>query len=155
MMYYFKDSGDGFYAVADLSVQLPDGCLPITEEEAEALRPVPPPKSIAEIWTAIKAERDHRTETLGYMAAGKRFHSDQKSRTQQLGLVLKGEGIPAGLQWKTMGGGFVTMTPTLAQQILGGAVLSDMAIFAAAEAHRVAMETSEDPAAYDFTAGWP
>ena len=37
----------------------------------------------------------------------------------------------------------------------GTAAASDIAIFSAAEAHRVAMEASADPAAYDFTGGWP
>lgn len=83
------------------------------------------------------------------------FHSDQKSRSQQLGLVLLGASIPAGLQWKTMDGTFVTMTQTLAQQVLAAAAASDQAIFAAAEAHRQAMESSADPAAYDFSTGWP
>ena len=49
-MYYFKDKGDGFYAVADLSIPLPDGCIEITAAEAEALQPVPPaPKAIDQI----------------------------------------------------------------------------------------------------------
>lgn len=116
-----------------------------------------PPVSVvkAEKWEAIKAERDRRTEQGGYKAANKWFHSDQKSRSQQLGLVLLGANIPAGLQWKTMDGSFVTMTQTLAQQILGAGAASDQAIFAAAEAHKTAMEASADPASYDFSAGWP
>ena len=54
-----------------------------------------------------------------------------------------------------MDGSFVIMTQTLAGQIFGTAAASDIAIFSAAEAHRVAMEASADPAAYDFTGGWP
>lgn len=127
----------------------------MADEDGRPVAVERPKPTSAEIWERIKAERDNRTATLGYVAAGKRFHSDQKSRTQQLGLVIMGAGIPAGLQWKTMDGKFVTMTPTLAQQILAAAGASDAAIFAAAEAHRVAMEASEDPAAYDYSAGWP
>lgn len=106
-------------------------------------------------WEAIKAERDRRTDQGGYKVGTKWFHSDQKSRSQQLGLVLLGTNIPANLQWKTMDGSFVTMTQTLAQQVLAAAAASDQAIFAAAEAHRQAMEASADPAAYDFSTGWP
>lgn len=106
-------------------------------------------------WEAIKAERDRRTDQGGYKVGTKWFHSDQKSRSQQLGLVLLGAGIPAGLQWKTMDGSFITMTATLAQQVLGAAAASDQAIFAAAETHRTMMEASSDPASYDFSAGWP
>ena len=54
-----------------------------------------------------------------------------------------------------MDGSFVTMTPTLAQHLLGAAAASDQAIFAAAETHKAAMEASADPASYDFSGGWP
>lgn len=106
-------------------------------------------------WDAIKAERDRRTEQGGYKVGTKWFHSDQKSRSQQLGLVLLGASIPANLQWKTMDGSFVTMTQTLAQQILAAGAASDQAIFAAAETHKAAMEASADPSSYDFSGGWP
>lgn len=119
-------------------------------------KPAPTAAQIkADKWEAIKAERDRRTEQGGYKAGTKWFHSDQKSRSQQLGLVLLWANIPANLQWKTMDGTFVTMTQTLAQQILAAGAASDQAIFAAAEAHRQAMDASADPAAYDFSAGWP
>lgn len=120
---------------------------------------VAPAPDIAQVkaakWEAIKAERDRRTDYGGYKVGTKWFHSDQKSRSQQLGLVLLGGNIPAGLQWKTMDGSFVTMTQTLAQQILAAGAASDQAVFAAAEAHRAAMEASADPASYDFSVGWP
>lgn len=104
---------------------------------------------------AIKAERDRRTENGGYKVGDKWFHSDQKSRSQQLGLVLIGSSVSAGLQWKTMDGSFVTMTAMLAQQILAAGAASDQTIFAAAEAHKAEMEASPDPASYDFSGGWP
>lgn len=106
-------------------------------------------------WEAIKAKRDNLSENGGYMVGTKWFHSDQKSRSQQLGLVLLGANIPAGLQWKTMDGSFVAMTQTLAQQILAAGAASDQAIFAAAETHKTAMEASVDPAEYDFSTNWP
>lgn len=109
----------------------------------------------AQVWEAIKAERDRRTDQGGYKVGAKWFHSDQKSRSQQLGLVLLGANIPAGLQWKTMDGSFVAMTAALAQQILGAGAASDQEIFTAAEAHKAAMESSQDPSSYDFSAGWP
>lgn len=132
-----------------------DGKLIVADSDGRLVLADPPAPSAAEIWEWIKAERDRRTETGGYKVSDRWFHSDQKSRSQQLGLVLLSAGIPAGLQWKTMDGSFVTMTQTLAQQILGAAAASDQAIFAAAEAHKAAMEASADPAAYDFSTGWP
>lgn len=106
-------------------------------------------------WDMVKAERDRRTQGGGYKVGAKWYHSDQFSRGQQLGLVLLGVNIPSGLQWKTMDGSFVTMTQTLAQQILAAGAASDQAIFAAAETHKAAMEASADPAGYDFSGGWP
>ena len=108
-----------------------------------------------EKWEAIKAERDRRTITGGYQVAGKWFHSDVFSRSQQIGMVMLGASLPAGLQWKTMDGSFVTMTPTLAQQVFGAAAASDATIFGTAEAKRMAMEASATPWDYNVLAGWP
>jgi hypothetical protein len=105
-------------------------------------------------WESIKAERDRR-QKAGVLVQGKWFHSDDSSRIQQLGLVMMGTNMPANLEWKTMDGSFVTMTPTLASQIFTGTALRDQAIFARAEQHRAAMQASADPAAYDFSGGWP
>lgn len=155
-MPFYKDTENkvNFLDSADFEHLLPSGCQPISDEEAAELqRPLPP--TAVELLERIKAERDIRTEHGGYKVGDKWFHSDQKSRSQQLGLVLLGGNIPAGLQWKTMDGTFVTMTQQLAGQVLAAAAASDQAIFAAAEAHRKAMEVSQDPAAYDFSTGWP
>lgn len=109
----------------------------------------------ADMSARIKLERDRRTDTGGYRVGAVWFHSDQKSRSQQLGLLALGANIPSGLRWKTMDGSYVDMTPGLAQQILVAAAASDIAIFAAAEAHIAALEGSDDPAGYDFSGGWP
>lgn len=115
----------------------------------------PTPDQIkAHAWDAIKAERDRR-RTGGVAVGAKWFHSDDASRIQQLGLVMMGSAIPAGLQWKTMDGTFVAMTQTLAGQIFNAAAASDQAIFARAEQHKAAMEAAADPARYDYSAGWP
>lgn len=106
-------------------------------------------------WNAIKTERDRRIQNGGYKVGTKWFHSDTFSRTQQMGLVMLGANIPANTPWKTMDGSTVTMTQTLAGQIFATAAASDIAIFAAAETHKAAMETSADPASYDFSQGWP
>ncbi len=117
--------------------------------------PLDPAVVKANKWNAIKAERDRRIQSGGYKVGAKWFHSDTFSRTQQMGLVMMGANIPNGTPWKTMDGSTVTMTQTLAGQNLGTAAASDIAIFSAAEIHRVAMEASADPATYDFSTGWP
>lgn len=112
----------------------------------------------AAVWERIKAERDRRA-ALGVKVGVHWFHSDQKSRTQQLGLVLLGQSIPAELKWKTLTFTpppvFVTMTPALAVGIVQSAAASDTAIFTAAEVHRMTMEASAAPQDYDFSTGWP
>lgn len=111
--------------------------------------------ALTEKWEAIKAERDRRTLHGGYRVGDKWFHSDVFSRSQQIGMVMLGNNLPAGLQWKTMDGSFVAMTPTLAHQVFGAAAASDAAIFGAAEAKRASLEASAAPWDYDVMAGWP
>lgn len=116
------------------------------------------PVPAAEVWEQIKEERDRR-KYLGVKVGAHWFHSDDASRIQQMSLMLMGEAMPAGIQWKTLTSTpppvFVTMTPALALAIFNCTAASDMAVFAAAEAHRIAMEASADPGTYDFTGGWP
>ncbi|HYF88965.1 DUF4376 domain-containing protein [Azospirillum sp.] len=113
----------------------------------------------AATWERIKAERDRRTSGGGFrvMVDGSPcwFHSDTLSRSQHMGMFLMGASLPAGIMWKTMSGAFVEMTPAIATAVFYAAAASDQAIFGAAEAHKAAMLESPDPAAYDFSAGWP
>ncbi len=105
-------------------------------------------------WERIKAKRDRLSRDGGYLVSGKWYHSDEKSKTQQLSLFVMGAAVPA-VQWKTMDGSFVTMTQALSGGIFQAAAAQDMAIFAAAEQHRAAMTAATDPLAYDFSGGWP
>lgn len=103
----------------------------------------------------ILAERWRRTSTGGYKVGTSWFHSDDTSRIQQLGLVMMGAGMPAGIMWKTMSGAFVPMTPTLAGQIFQAAAASDMSTFTVAEQKKAAMLASSTPLTYDYLSGWP
>jgi len=171
-MYYAKSTG-GFYNRAVHGDNIPDDAVEITAEQYESLLagqssgkhiaadsggfPIlqdAPRATAAQVWEAIKAERDRR-KAGGVKVGEKWFHSDDGSRIQQMGLVMMGANLPAGLQWKTMDGSFITMTPALAQQVFTAQAASDQTIFAAAETHRVAMEASADPATYDYSTGWP
>lgn len=129
-------------------------------------RPQPTPEQIetarlpaerASVIERIKAERDRRKGEGVYVGVN-RFHSDSDSRIQQLGLVILGANIPANLQWKTMGTGFVTMTQTLAGQIFGATAQRDITVFAVAESHIAAIAALTDAdavLAYDYSTGWP
>lgn len=117
----------------------------------------PLPDAKARKWEAIKAERDRR-KSAGYMVAGHRYHSDQASRIQQLGLVIMGANIPPGLQWKTVDNGFVPMTQTLAQQIFAATAQNDATLHAGAEMKKAdvnALNTLAEVEAFDVAAGWP
>lgn len=172
-MYYAESTG-GFYSREIHGDNIPPDAVEITDAEHAALlagqstgkiitagaggKPVlaDQPKATApHVWERIKAERDRRIQSGGYKVGTKWFHSDMFSRTQQMGLVMLGANIPANREWKTMDGTTVTMTQALAGQIFATAAASDIAIFAAAETHKAAMQASADPAAYDFSDGWP
>ena len=122
-------------------------------------------------WDAIKQVRERKGQLGGYLVAGKWFHSDLKSQTQQLGLARKADRIEAAggnmntpfpgpgpggiLVWKTMDGSWVPMTPLLAQQIFAAAEAQDLALFAHAESLRVQGLQVDNPFTVDVEAGWP
>lgn len=118
--------------------------------------PPAPARAVVELtaWERIKAERERRTLSGGARVGDHWFHTDQLSRDQQIKLMLAGEDVPR-IGWKSMSGEYVQMTPELARAIVEAVVAADIAIFAAADAHRGAMLASDDPAAYDFSHGWP
>ena len=99
-------------------------------------------------WTKIKQKRDELTDNGGCFVGGKWFHTDTKSKQQQMALTMLGASIPANLQWKTMDGTFATMTQTLAGQLFGAQIAREQAIFAHAEALKADLNA-------DINAGWP
>lgn len=117
-----------------------------------------------DVWEAIKLKRDKRKfggvkTQVGLAADGvtpvyKWFHSDDGSRLQQMGLVMMGTSIPAGLMWKTMDGTFVEMTSTIAKAVFDAVAEHDTSTFKTAEDHKAAMLAAADPAKYDFSTGW-
>ena len=130
----------------------------LTEDERQARRlgfkHIPTNAEVAVVlWERIKAHRETVKEQ-GVLAGGKWFHSDDKSRTQQLGLVLMGTNVPP-VPWKTMDGSFITMTQTLAGQIFQATATLDIQAHAVAEQHKAAVEASATPMSYDYRVGWP
>lgn len=131
-----------------------------------------PAPTIAEIkaakWDAMKAERD-AIKAGGVKVGTKWYHTDTESRIQHLGLLEKARAARAAggtdatrlqalgqdIKWKTMDGPLIYITVKHAEDIFAAVTDLDAAAFAAAETHRVAMEASADPAAYDFSVGWP
>ncbi|MHB8803569.1 MAG: DUF4376 domain-containing protein [Rhodocyclaceae bacterium] len=159
-MLYFKDKTNSVHCIesTEFAYLLPEGSVEITNAEADALRAPTAAQIVADKWNAIKAERDRRKVGGIKVKVGttnKWFHSDDASRIQQMGLVMMGTNMPADLQWKTLDGSFVAMTPAIAGNVFAAAAASDQAIFAVAEGHKTAMEASADPSTYDFSTGWP
>lgn len=140
-----------------------EGLVPFTaEEEAfadlEEAAATALPLRQASVWEQIKAHRDRLSDTGGYLVTvsgvSKWFHSDAKSKTQQLGLLISGAAVPP-VPWKTMDGSFVTMSQAWAAAIFAAAAAQDIAIFGAAEVHKAAMLAADDPTAYNWRSGWP
>lgn len=170
---FFSATTGGFYTREIHGDNMPSDVVEITAQEHAALLEGqsqgkiidfdaegfpflrdPAPATAEQIWLRIKAERERR-KSLGVQADGNWFHSDADSRIQQLALVIMGAGMPTGIQWKTMGGTFVLMTPELAGKIFAATAALDQQLFARAELHRKAMAESPTPSAYDFSTGWP
>lgn len=109
-------------------------------------------KSVEQIatvrWSKIKAKRDELTDNGGCLVSGKWFHTDTKSKQQQMALTMLGASIPANLQWKTMDGSFITMTQLLAQQLFAAQITREQTIFAHAETLKADINA-------DINAGWP
>ena len=111
-------------------------------------------------WEAIKAERSRR-KAGGVKVGEYWFHTDDASRIQYG--ILDGKATRAALpvnavlqpEWKTMAGVKTPMTVALLRQVLDAGIASEAAVFDAAETHKAAMEAAADPAAYDFSGGWP
>lgn len=101
----------------------------------------------------IKAERDRR-KLNGVFVQDKWIHSDIYSRTQWLGMVLMGAGIPA-VEWTTMDGTRITTTQTLAGQVFQGIALLDATLFDYANSLIEQVNASTDPSSIDITTGWP
>lgn len=108
----------------------------------------------ADMRKLIQAERDRR-KFGGVKVGDNWFHSDDTSRIQQLGLVMMGATMPTTIMWKTLGGSFILMTPTLASQIFQTTASSDMTIFTIAEQHSAAMNATTLPETYNYLTGWP
>lgn len=123
--------------------------------------PATTPASLkAAVWEKIKRERQRR-EDSGYLVGSVWYHSDAPSLMKYntiLGMAAEA-GYPAdtvvSTAWKNMAGTFATMTVATLRNIRAVGVAKVTAIYTVAEFHRAAMEASANPAAYDFSGGWP
>lgn len=170
-MKYFKNENNEIYAFeADGSQDdfIPAALIPITQAEADALRMPSIAEQTAIAWEAIKAKRE-QIKAGGVKVGTKWFHSDIESRVQHLGLKDKARDLLAAggamtdrlqvggadIQWKTQNGTLIYMTAQMAFDIVAAVGVLDALAHQNAEVHKAAMEASTEPAAYDFSGGWP
>lgn len=109
---------------------------------------------------AIKAERDRR-KAGGFYTGSQWFHSDEASRGQYgilLSLAVEKQ-LPSGYvlnaAWMDMDKVYTPMTVAKLRLIRDVGLVLEAALFDAAKAHIEALQASDDPAAYDFSSGWP
>jgi hypothetical protein len=170
-MKYFKDANNQITAYESDGSQdnfILAGLTAITQAEADALRAPSLDIVKASQWESIKAKRE-QIKAGGVKVGTKWFHSDIESRVQHLGLKDKARDLLAGggamtdrlqvggvdIQWKTQNGTLIYITAQIAFDIVAAIGVLDKAAFGVAEYHRASMNASEDPGAYDFSAGWP
>jgi hypothetical protein len=116
----------------------------------------------AAMWERIKTERDRRQSDGGVEVGGKWFQSNDREagRYNLVITAAAAAGAPGThvmrAAWRTMEEGVTQdMTANLARTIILTGLTQFAAIDDAAQAHRAAMEASDNPLAYDFTGGWP
>ena len=112
------------------------------------------PEALASLrWTKLKQIRDELTDSGGCLVQGKWFHTDVKSKQQQIALTMLGDNIPDGLQWKTMDGTFIEMTPAIAAELFASQIAREVEIFNVCETKRLDDTPVNDgwPAHYEVT----
>lgn len=110
----------------------------------------------AQAWEAIKAERLRQVSAGVYIPSiDKCLHTDELSAIKyaQIGYTISA-GLFAPLLWKTVSGDFVQMTEALYNELMVHMIANTQANYARAEYHKLMMEASPDPLAYDFSQGW-
>jgi len=133
--------------------------LGFDQAAAQALLAAPLADLKATKAAAIRAHRDALTESH-ITIDGNQYHSDVKSRIQQMALakLATQDAIPAGLHWMTRNNGPVLMTNAIALQFEPVTLTHDVALFAVAQTHIDAvnaLDTAQGVEAYDFSSGWP
>ena len=107
----------------------------------------------AEKWQQIEAIREAKYNN-GVKVGGDWFQTSAWSKINYMGAAMLGDAFP-GTDWKTMTGETVLLTGQLAGQIMVAIAGQTDAIFKAAQSHKEAMMSSEDPSVYDCSTGWP
>lgn len=166
-IFTYKDTGAPGHAVDDMpegydfTLTPPPDMLNPWEWVVDKWVAVEPPAAPieerrAQAWEAIKAERLRQISAGVYIPSiDKWLHTDELSAIQyaQIGYTISA-GLFVPLVWKTVSGDFVQMTEALYNELQVRMVANTQANYARAEYHKIMMEASPDPLAYDFSQGW-
>lgn len=114
------------------------------------------------VWERIKDYRDKIEEngtkvtidTVDYW-----FHTDLSSLIKyaflMILIIIAPTSFPTLLDWKSMSGVKVRLTPEILSQVFFACLSTGSSIFEISEAHKAAMLLEPNPYNYDFTTGWP
>jgi hypothetical protein len=105
-------------------------------------------EQLAEVrWNKLKAIRDDLTENGGCFVQGKWFHTDVKSKQQQMALAMAAQHTALSVPWKTMDGTFIEMTSAIAGELFAAQMAREIEIFGICQTKRTD--------ATDVNVGWP
>lgn len=111
-----------------------------------------------EVWNKVLAIRQKTIEGGAKVVVNgleKWFNSDVFSRTQWLGMVTLGDSLPPNINWRTMDGTFVILTPQLVLQVFNAVMTKEVISFGKGAALYNQIMNSDDPLAIDISTGWP
>lgn len=110
-------------------------------------------------WSGIKAERVRRSQYGRFKVTidlvDHWVSSESDSKMNILLYLSAGSGLPSGLEHPTMDNGAIEMTPQIAEDMRDALLENESDLYAAMNAHKVAMMALPDPSNYSFSSGWP
>lgn len=109
-----------------------------------------------EVWTRIKDTRAQQvTGGVLVKSVGKVFHTDEMSAIQYshvAGAIALDNYTP--IMWKVKDNTWVELTPELFKELQTAMQANTQKNYEAAEKHLHALNLTENPAEYDYSAGW-
>jgi hypothetical protein len=106
------------------------------------------------VWQMIKAKREF-LKISGIKVGENWFKTDIESRQQYQDICAIGDSFDPVDNWSTMDGAVITMDYEKAKEIVKEISIFNQNVRSISQSHKVAMEASSNPYAYDYSTGWP
>lgn len=175
--YRFSPTAKSFYVVG-VHQNIPQDAFYVTSDQYHAMVTDRPPQmsiavdesgaptlfdhtvlNIRAITALIKVERNRRQLEGGVKVGEHWFLSNECAISEYNSFISASFGVDQNMVlrrgWRTLDGGEVDMTPSLARQILVAVIAQRCAIDDAAQAHIATMEASPNQSKYNFSGDWP